>query len=883
VGTPWCRSARFLGLASFLLAACRVSAAERPAAENFERRVWPILATHCVVCHGAEKPKGALDLRTVSSILRGGESGPAIVTGNAAVSIIVERVTAGDMPPGDKRKLTAEEVAIVRAWIEAGAPAEQAEVVPPTPPPVTDADRQFWAFRPLAPQRPPLVVDATNAVDAFLLAQLSQNGLSGFSPPADRVTLIRRLSFDLLGLPPSPEEVDRFLTDSMPEAYERLVDRVLASPHFGERLGRHWLDAAGYADTVGFDIDATLIITSEGKWLYRDYVIRALNDDKPFDRFVTEQLAGDELFDWRTAPNLTAEMREGLIATGFLRTARDLTHEDVGVIPQNFHNILHDTLEIVGTSLLGLTVNCARCHDHKFDPIPQEDYYRLTALLTPAYNPQSWRPVTPFVANIQDRSLPDIAPVEVAELEQVNRQIDEQIEALKKELADLRQPYEARLFESKLSALPEPIRGDVKTAIETPAEKRNEIQKYLADKLAGTLTVTPEEVAAALNDGDKAAVAGLEAKMAQVNSGRRKWGKIQALWDLGPPPATHLLTRGNHETPGAEVEPGFLRVLSASEADAKANVLQPARTSGRRKALAQWLTHTDSPASSLLARVMVNRLWAHLFGRGIVSTMDNFGVQGQRPTHPDLLDWLSLEFVNDGWCIKPLVRQMVTSAAYRQASSRPEVGSSESPDPDAIDPGNDLLWRMRLRRLESEVVRDAILATSGKLNRTTGGPPILTRAQPDGLVVIDKDRLAAPADAWRRSVYLLARRAYNLSLLTVFDQPLVATNCLCRDASAVPLQSLTMLNDDLVAEQAGFFADRVEATASTPPLQIELAFRLALARRPSDSETAWCQELLAQQAELLRASGLDSGQAAHQALVQLCRTLFNTSEFLYAE
>jgi mono/diheme cytochrome c family protein len=882
VGAPCSKGGRCLALAGLLLAACAPGADAQEPPPPFEREAWPILAANCIVCHGAEKPQGGLDLRSVASILRGGESGPAIVPRNPAASPLVERVVAGEMPPGDKRKLTDDELAILGNWVRSGAPAEHPDLVPAAPPPVTDADRRFWAFSPLKNLQPPPDERAANPVDAFLLAKQTEKGwLGGFSSPADPVTLVRRLSFDLTGLPPSPEEVDGYLADATPEAYERLVNRLLASPHFGERWGRHWLDAAGYADTVGFDIDATLIITSEGKWLYRDYVVRSLNDDKPFDRFITEQLAGDELYDWRSAPHLTAEMHEALVATGFLRTARDLTHEDVGVIPQNFHNILHDTVEIVGTSLLGLTVNCARCHDHKFDPIPQEDYYRLTALLTPAYNPQAWRPVTPFAANIQDRALADIAPAEVAELEQVNRTVDQKVEALKKELADLRSPYEKRLFESKLSVLPEPIRGDVKTAIETPAEKRSEIQKYLADKLSGMLAVKPEEVAAALTDADKATVGTLAGRITQANSERRRWGKIQALWDLGPPPATHLLLRGNHETPGPEVVPGFLRVLSRTEADARATVVQPAEgTSGRRTALARWLTGADSPASSLVARVMVNRVWARLFGRGIVASADNFGVQGQRPTHPELLDWLSREFVGGGWRIKPLIRRIVTSAAYRQASYRPE---GASPDPSAVDPANDLLWRMRLRRLESEVVRDAILATSGRLNRAAGGPPILTQARPDGLVVVDKDKLAAPTEAWRRSVYLLARRAYNLSLLTVFDQPLVAINCLCRDASAVPLQSLTMLNDDLIAEQAAYFADRIEAAASTPPTQAELAFRLALARRPNESENTWCQELLAQQFELLRASGNDAGKAAHQALVQLCRTLFNTSEFLYAE
>lgn len=779
-------------------------------------------------------------------------------------------------------------VALASVHVQAGEArnaSEQPDAVPPAPPPVTDADRSFWAFQPLAVHQPPPVAasDLHNAIDAFLIERLTEKGLT-FSPPAESITLARRLHFDLLGLPPSPTEVDEFLGDSSPQAYERVVDRLLASPHFGERWGRHWLDVAGYADTVGFDIDSNQIITSDGKWLYRDYVINAFNNDKPFDRFVTEQLAGDELYDWRGAPHLTPEMRESLIATGFLRTARDLTHEDVGVIPQNFHNILHDTLEIVGTSLLGLTINCARCHDHKFDPIGQEDYYRLAAIFTPAYNPQAWRPVTPFAANIKDRALPDIAPAELAESERENSVLDQQIETLKKEMSELRRPYQAKVFESKLAALPEAIRADVKAAIETPAEKRNEIQKYLAEKLGGIMAVKPEEVAAALTETDKAMIAGLEARIADVRAKRHTWGKIQALWDVGPPPATHLLLRGNYETPGPEILPGFLRVLCQSEADAKAmSDVSTQATSGRRTALAHWLTDRDSPATALMARVMVNRVWAHLFGRGIVATSDNFGVQGQRPTHPELLDWLSAEFIRSGWRLKPLIRQIVTSAAYRQASHRAADAARPSSDPASIDPANELLWRMPLRRLESEVVRDAILAASGKLNRAAGGPPILTRALPDGLVVVDKEKLAVASEAWRRSVYLLARRAYNLSLLTVFDQPLVATNCLCRDTSAVPLQSLTMLNDDFIAEQADFFAERVMAAASTRPAQAEVAFRLALARRPNAKEAQWCEDALSRQAELLQASGIDAAEATRQALVQFCRTLLNTSEFLYAE
>jgi hypothetical protein len=279
---------------------------------------------------------------------------------------------------------------------------------------------------------------------------------------------------------------------------------------------------------------------------------------------------------------------------------------------------------------------------------------------------------------------------------------------------------------------------------------------------------------------------------------------------------------------------------------------------------------------------MVNRLWHQLYGRGIVPTMENFGAQGQRPTHPELLEWLSAEVVQSGWRIKPLIRLMVTSTAYRQ-TSRPAAAVAGS-DPATVDPGNELLWKMRLRRLDSEVVRDQILAASGKLNPAMGGPAVLLDARPDGMVVVDKKKLASPTDAWRRSVYLLTRRAYNLSLLTVFDQPLIATNCLCRDTSAVPLQSLTMLNDEFLAEQADHLASRVEALAGSPPQErITAAFRLALVRRPNPTELAWSEELLNEQAKIFQDGGTKMDEAVHQALVQLCHTLLNTSEFLYAE
>jgi hypothetical protein len=503
------------------------------------------------------------------------------------------------------------------------------------------------------------------------------------------------------------------------------------------------------------------------------------------------------------------------------------------------------------------------------------------ANFTPAYNPKNWKPVFPWKPEIKDRGLPDVSAVERAAIDRHNQEIDRQVADLKKQSAEVRRPYEARLSEAKLAALPEPIRADTKAALATPAEKRNEIQKYLAGKFAAVLAVKAAEVTAALSAADKAADGRINDRITALNSRRRSFGMIQAIYDVGPPPATHLLKRGNYETLGAEVQPGFLSVLCEPTSSPTVPATAAGPTSGRRTALARWLTTPDTPASGLLARVLVNRLWQHLYGQGLVPTPENFGRSGEPPTHPELLEWLGTEFTRGGWRIKPLLKLMMTSTAYRQASRHATAPGS---DPQAIDPGNQLLWRMRLRRLDSEVIRDTILAVSGRLDRTMGGPPVLLEARPDGMVILSDKGLPNPSAKRKRSVYLLARRAYNLSLLTVFDQPLVAVNCPRRDASAVPLQSLMMLNDSFLLEQAGYFADRVARTAGTTGEKpIQLAYRLALGRQPSAVEARLCADLLSRQAALYKAAKLPVGEAEQKALVQLCHTLFNTSEFLYAE
>jgi hypothetical protein len=648
--------------------------------------------------------------------------------------------------------------------------------------PAQEGERQHWAFRTLSrpslPQRITANVPLTNPVDAFLAARLREKGLT-MAPEAERRVLIRRLAFDLIGLPPVPEEIEAFEQDSSPDAYERLVDRMLASPAYGERWGRHWLDGAGYVDVLGGDNDAATVKLGDGsKWKYRDYVVRALNEDRPWDQCLTEQIAGDELVDWRNAPRFTPDILQKLIATGFLRTAADDTDENELNTSDIRHGIQQRTGEVLVSNVLGLTFACAKCHDHKYEPILQRDYYRIMALLAPAFNTERW-------LQPAQRVLADVPPGEKEKLDRHNAAIDAAIKELQK----------------------------------TPGKQTSE-------------------------------------KIAALQATKRKAGTVQAVYDVGPPSPTYLLKRGDHSRPDKEVAPGFLSVLCASEA---ATALPPTKaagsSSGRRLALARWLTDPRTPAGALAVRVRVNRVWQHLFGRGIVATPDNFGVTGAKPTHPELLEWLACEFVAQGGRFKPLIRLLVTSSAYRQASAGVAI-------PASADPDNQLLWRMRLRRLESEAIRDAILAVSGQLDRTPGGPPVMTESRPDGQIVIK------PPGSTRRSLYLLGRRNYHPTLLSVFDQPVLTTNCACRSPSAVVLQSLTMLNDDFVREQAGHLARRVHRHAGdTPERQVAAAFRIALGRKPTEREAGLCRETLK--------------QPGGEGLIRLCHILLNTSEFLY--
>ena len=864
--------------------AARLGAGQAEKAPQFEQDIVPILSRHCFQCHGQKSPQQGLDLRTAASLRKGSQNGPVVIEGSSEKSLLFQRVSSRTMPPPEMGgALSDEEIETIRRWIDGGTLSQQVEapaeevVAESKEPVISEKDRQFWAFR--KPVRA-AVPEGKNAhrvrtpIDAFVLAKLEPKELT-FSPDAPKLTLLRRAYFDLTGLPPSPEEVEAFLADRGPAAYERLIDRLLASPHYGERWGRHWLDVAGYTDITG--LDNQLKFSPEryfkhGIWRYRDYVVRSFNEDKPYDRFLTEQLAGDELVDWRTASKFTPEILDSLVATGYLRLVSDVT--DDSSLPEKHYEVLDQIIQLVSSGVLGLTMGCARCHSHKYDPIPQQDYYRMLAVFASGYNPEEWLPP-------KDRVLPDVSKADQEEIKRHNTKIDPSLDKLKEQLANLHRPYEKQLFEEKLKAVSEPLREETRSAFETIEEKRDRIQKFLFGKLKKILEVTPEEVSQALNQADTLDSTKLQDEIARLESQRRSFGKIQALWDVGSPPTIRVLLRGNVETPGARVEPGFLGVLSApGQSKARRPPQTAGRTSGHRLALARWLTSRQHP---LTARVMVNRIWQHHFGKGMVAEAENFGNRGTPPTHPELLDWLAVDFMENGWRIKRLHKLILTSTVYRQSSRRPAPGKPALAE--SVDPANDLLWRMNLRRIEAESIRDAVLAVSGKVDRTMGGEPIPLEIMPGGLQIVSKSE-ESPGSRWRRSLYVTARRNYPLTFLEVFDSPIMAINCTRRTHAATALQSLALLNSEFGLEQADYFAARVSRLAgdgASARQKIEKAYWLALARGPTAPEAKFCEAHLVKQGQLYRDQDFSPNEASQRALASLCHMLICSSEFLYVD
>ncbi len=725
-----------------------------------------------------------------------------------------------------------------------------------------------WAFREPRRADPPHVSDpiwVRNPIDAFILARLDKAGLKP-SPPASKIALLRRVTYDLIGLPPTPKELDDFLADDKPDAYERVVDRLLASPHFGERQAQHWLDVARYAESNGYEADGE----RPNAWRYRDYVVKAFNDDMPYDRFVTEQLAGDLMNQGADVPR-SPEAAEYLIAAGFNRCGP--VHQTSGNVDQAVlrQELLTEMTNGVGAAFLGLTIGCARCHDHKFDPIPTADYYRLQA----------------FFSAAQPKEIDLSTPAERDENQRLNEELNAKIAPLRKQAADIEAPVRDRLREAKKAKLEAPYRD----ALAVDAAKRTPEQKKLAEQADVLVKVTWDEIVAALPPADREKRADLR-RQANALEAQRPAPPAQA-WTItedGSPRFADVLKRGSLSQKGARVEPGFPSALTNPGADAPGS---PGATLSRLD-LAKWLTRPDQP---LTARVIVNRLWEHHFGRGIVATPDDFGAHGEPPTHPELLDWLAVELVENGWSLKHVHRLMVLSNTYRQ-DSRPADADGKR-----IDPENHLLWRMNRRRLDAETLRDGVLATAGTLNPAVGGPMVKTplepevydrlfsEGEPDGLWLVTPD----PRQHTRRSLYLFSKRNLHLPLLEVFDQPDTLSPCPVRAVSTFAPQALVLLNGPFLHEQSKAFASRLLREAGPDDAaRVDRAYRLALGRPPCAGERRTALDFLAAQTELLRARlrdrlpvgvppdtpvGVDPAAAA--ALADFCLAMLNRNEFLY--
>lgn len=874
------------------LVAMSPSPTKVPESPTFEHDVRPILKAYCFDCHGeSNKPKGGLDLRLRRLMVAGGKSGPALVEGKPDASELLIRVREGDMPPGEK-KLSAAEIEVLSRWIAAGAKTARPEPESLTPGMIiTEEDRNWWAFQPIRKLEPPVAKPSDRgrtAIDRWLLRDLTAKG-QGFNPDAERRTLIRRVTLDLIGIPPTPEEVEAFVADQSPNAYEKVIDRLLDSPHYGERWGRHWLDIAGYADSEGYNEKDPIRPTA---WKYRDYVIRSLNADKPFDAFVREQLAGDELVRPPYAELPPAEL-DKLIATGFLRMAADGSG-NAGADQKEARNaVVGDTVRIISSALLGMTVGCAECHHHRYDPIPQEDFYRLRALLEPAYNPVAWIP--PATRRVSLYTAKDKA--EAAKLEAEAKKIEA-------ERSKQQQQYIDATLEKEYAKLPEDIREVARKAKATPAPKQTAEQKKLLQQHP-SLNVNP----GSLYLYDKKAADHLKKladEAAAIRAKKPAEEFIRALTEVpGKLPETRLFHRGDPDQPKDVVPPGALTVLD-SVLPMQIVKQDGLTTSGRRLAFANWLTHPDNP---LFARVIVNRVWLNHFGRGIVGSAGDFGRLGEKPTHPELLDWLADEFKETGYSWKKLHRLILTSTVYRQTSTY-----------NPADPDNDLYGRFPVLRLDAEAIRDGMLAVAGTLNRELYGPPIpvmsddvgqiiLGMANRDGAGYKKGDEALPPEQLRRRSLYVQLRRTERLAVLDSFDWATTEPNCEVRIRSTVAPQSLFLMNNEFIISESAAFAERIRKEAG-PDLgkQIDRAWLLAYGVLPTDAERDRARTFLAEQEGYFRdlapqrSAGPNAGAPvkvkpktdknkqtkpeptpADRALATFCQAVLMSNRFLYVD
>ncbi len=848
---------------------------------TFERDVRTILKTHCTHCHGEEeKPEGGVDLRLRRFMdLTLDDGGRVVAPGQPDKSALVLAIRSGDMPKKGKPVPEAE-LAVIEKWVSQGAKTARPEPLTLAPGPViSEEDHEYWAFQPVKRPAVPTNVDAAKVrmpVDAFLLKSMSEKGLH-FAPEADRRTLIRRVTLDLTGLLPSPEQVEAFAADPSPLAYENLVERLLGSKAYGERWARHWLDVVGYADSNGYS-EADSVRPQA--WRYRDYVIRSINEDKPWDQFIQEQVAGDEMAGATQSDTQAAVLDpkrlDELTATAFLRMAPDGTGDGVDDPKLAKNQVIAEEMKIMTSSLMGLTVACAQCHDHRYDPITQVDYYRLRAIFDPAYQWEAWR--TPA-----QRMYSLYTPEERAKA----AEIEKQAAAIQAEASAMSRKFLDEIFEVEILKLPEADREPYRVARATPKEKQTEAQKALIKKYPSALALY------SLDLYDKKKQDLVDAKVAEANKLRATKpveGFVMALTEVkGQVPVTKLFNRGDHDQPRQEVKPGELSILATPEVEPFKPATVSTGSSGRRLAYAKWLTSGKHP---LVSRVLVNRFWLNHMGRGIVNTPGDFGRQGERPTHPELLDWLADEFVKEGWKLKPLQRQIVLSTAYRQSSVNDASLRS--------DPENKLYARFKVRRLDAETLRDSILEATGSLVQASFGPPSGIGRDPSGRVVvgIDKGTItvnkveSGGQDDFRRSIYVQVRRSRPVTVLDTFDAPNMSPNCEMRAQTTVAPQSLLLMNDTFILENARRLADRLQAEAPDDrAAQVQRAWRLLFGRAATESDVSRSLAYLEEQTKALTqyhhdtppAKGAPAPNPPQEAMASLCQVLCSSNRFLYIE
>jgi len=777
----------------------------------FEQSILPIVSKNCAGCHSKANPSGGLVAAGIDDLLTGGKHGPSIIPGDAKASLLMQYVRGEQspkMPMGGS--LDAEQITVLARAIDSMKPLPKTATKrdahlewllrKPTVPPIPSVKNGHWIHNP---------------IDAFVLAKLEAKGLNP-APPASKRALLRRVYFDLIGLPPSPQEVDEFENNSAPDAYEKVIDKLLADSRYGERWARHWLDLARFAESDGFAIDGE----RPTAWRYRDYVIRSLNKDKPYDTFVKEQIAGDEL--------QGGERSDKIVALGFLRMGT--WEADANFKTQLRQDVLNELTGTVGQVFLGFTVGCARCHDHKYDPIPQRDFYRLQAFFAPM--------------RVEDRpaAFLDVEHPKVmkAEMRRFEDESEVTAEALKKVEGEMKAKFAAAK----------------KLKIED-----KEVNQYIASLKNERDPIFTE------NDRKLWRQVSNDARRTQESIGRYR-PIAYAVSDVAPPhvpelASTYVLAGGELTGRGEKVEPGFLQAVTGKSENAK--IPFAGGSSGRRTALAEWITSADNP---LTARVMANRLWLHHFGEGIIRTPSDFGINGDRPSHPELLDYLATQFVERKWSMKAMHKLMLLSNTYRQSTSHPEFTKNAE-----ADPKNALLWRMNWIRLEGETIRDSVLAASGQLQPSDGGPGVFVDVPPDVAQGFEffKWFPSEEKKQARRTIYTFQRRSVMNPMIEVFDGANMSEVCSRRSSTVVPTQAFSLLNSEFTRKGAKHLAGRaIELAGPHPDKAADTTFLLTLSRRPSEIEREKFKTMAA-------------GKPLIESLTRLGVVLFNLNEFIYLE